>query len=299
MTVKAPPYVRQRRTLALLDAFGGSVHRADFRKLLFLYCQEPGEDPLYDFVPHRFGALSYTADADLRKLQERGLLAEANEWSLTEKGRRVARPERDVAVDDFVARHPLRGDALVAESYRRFPYHATRSEIVDRILSDDAEARQSIAEARPLSRAGGGLCTIGYQGRSLEGYLNKLIRRGVTLLCDVRCNPVSRKYGFSRRTLGDSCNGVGIAYEHLSELGIPVTQRSGLNSDTDYDALFEDYRRGLPSQEADLNRIADWIKAGSCVALTCYERLPGQCHRHCVADAIVDLEESALVVTHL
>ena len=300
LNVKAPPYLRQRRTLALLDALGGSVHRADFRKLLFLYCQEPGEDPLYDFVPHRRGALSYTADADLRKLQERGLLADADELRLTDKGRRVARPERDVAVDDFVARHPLRGDALVAESYRRFPYFATRSEFVDRVLRDDDQARQSVAEAQPASRSDGGLWTIGYQGLSLEGYLNTLLREGVTQICDVRRNPVSRKYGFSRRTLADGCNGVGIAYEHIPDLGIPGKQRHGINSDDDYDALFKDYRLNyLPSQTADLSRIADWIKAGSCVALTCYERLPAQCHRHCVANAISERMESDLVVTHL
>ena len=33
-----------------------------------------------------------------------------------------------------------------------------------------------------------GLCTIGYEGRTLENYLNRLIRDGVTQLCDVRRN---------------------------------------------------------------------------------------------------------------
>ncbi len=296
---RAPLYARQRLMLALLDALGGSVHRTDFQKLLFLYCQETDGTALYDFVPYRFGAFSFTSYADRRRLQDRGLLADDTDWLLTEKGRRVARPERDVSVDDFVARHPLRGDALVAESYRRFPYYATRSEIVNRVLSADDPARQHVALAQPLGRSGG-LWTIGYQGRSLEDYLNALHREGVTLLCDVRRNPVSRKYGFSLRTLADSCNGVGVSYEHLPDLGIPTTQRRGLNSEDDYDALFADYRlRSLPSQTADLNRIADWLRAGSRVALTCYERLPEQCHRHCVADALGDLMGAELVVTHL
>ena len=297
LKVTAPAYARQRRILALLDAFGGRVHQADFQKLMFLYCQEQGEG--YDFVPHKHGALSYTLDAEMRKLQERGFLEDDEDWRLTAEGRRVAQPERDMYVDDFVARHPARGDALVAESYRRFPYHATRSEIIDRVLSNDTEARQLVAAERPSSCLGGGLWTIGYEGKSLEGYLDTLLRNGVTLLCDVRRNPVSRKYGFSRRTLDASCNGVGIDYEHLPKLGIPVTQRSSLNSDTDYDELFDDYRRKLPSQEGELNIISGWIKAGECVALTCYERLPEQCHRHCVADAISDRMESPLVVSHL
>ncbi len=284
--------------LALLDALGGSVHRTDFQKLLFLYCQETDATPLYDFVPYRFGAFSFTSYADRRKLQERGLLADDTDWRLTEKGRCIARPERDVSVDDFVARHPLRGDALVAESYRRFPYYATRSEIVDRVLGSDDPARHHIAVAQSLGRSGG-LCTIGYQGRSLEDYLDTLLREGVTRLCDVRRNPVSRKYGFSLRALAASCDGVGVSYEHLPDLGIPATQRRGLDSEDDYSALFADYRRRcLPSQTADLNIIADWLRAGSRVALTCYERLPEQCHRHCVADAVGKLL-GELVVTHL
>ena len=296
---RASLYARQRRMLALLDALGGSVHRTDFQKLLFLYCQETDGTPLYDFVPYRFGAFSFTSYADRRKLQERGLLADIADWRLTEDGRRIAQPERDASIDGFVARHPWRGDELVAESYRRFPYYASRSEIVDRVLGSDDPARRDVAVAQPSARSGG-LCTIGYQGRSLEGYLNILLREGVTRLCDVRRNPVSRKYGFSLRTLAASCGGVGVSYEHLPNLGIPTTQRRGLNSEEDYDALFADYRlRSLPSQTADLNKIADWLRAGSCVALTCYERLPEQCHRHCVAEAVGELMGAELAVTHL
>ena len=167
------------------------------------------------------------------------------------------------------------------------------------MLGSDDAALQRVAVAQPIGRSGG-LCTIGYQGRSLEDYLNTLLREVVTRLCDVRQNPVSRKYGFSQRTLAASCDGVGIAYEHLPDLGIPTAQRRGLTSQDDYDALFADYRRrSLPSQTATLNRIADWLRAGSRVALTCYERVPEQCHRHCVADALGELLGAELVVTHL
>ena len=81
---RAPLYARQRRMLALLDALGGSVNRTDFQKLLFLYCQETDGTPLYDFVPYRFGAFSFTSYADRRKLQERGLLTNDVDWRLTE-----------------------------------------------------------------------------------------------------------------------------------------------------------------------------------------------------------------------
>ena len=107
----------------------------------------------------------------------------------------------------------------------------------------------------------------------------------VIVLCDVRRNPLSRKYGFSKKILMQkSCEGVGIRYEHLPELGIASEDRRSLTSQEDYDALFDVYEREtLPNQVDALKTIMDWIGKGERVALTCYERLPKQCHRACVA----------------
>ena len=112
--------------------------------------------------------------------------------------------------------HGLRGDPLIAETYRRYPYYAIRSDTAERMLEDDGVALRRIRDARPR-RAPARLSTIGYEGRTLEGYLNKLLRSSVTLLCDVRRNAFSRKYGFSKTTLAGACDGVGIRYEHLPE----------------------------------------------------------------------------------
>ena len=45
-------------------------------------------------------------------------------------------------------------------------------------------------------------------------------------------------------------------------------------------------RKSLPQQTEALAKIRRWVKAGERVALTCYELLPHQCHRHCVAEAL-------------
>jgi len=144
----------------------------------------------------------------------------------------------------------------------------------------------AIRTARPAVEVPG-ICTIGYEGRSLEGYLNQLIEAGVTLLCDVRRNPRSRKYGFSESTLAKTCDGVGIRYEHLPMLGIPSEERRFLATQSDYDALFDAYtRQTLSRQEHALQLIRQWVDDGMRVALTCVERLPQQCHRHCIAEAL-------------
>lgn len=283
-------YDRQKRLLALVEALGGDVGGLDFQKLLFLYCQEAGEAPAYEFVPYRFGGFSFTSYADKRRLIDKGLLAdEERVWRLTEAGRaasRVALPVKR-AMEGFAHRHSgLRGDALLAEAYRRHPYYAIRSEMADRLLANDPAVMAAVAAARPTIRKPG-ICTIGYEGRNLEGYLNQLLMAGVTLLCDVRRNPLSRKYGFSKGTLAKGCEGVGIRYEHLPELGIASEERQDLKTQADYDALFDNYERdALPHHGPALDRIRHWVNEGLRVALTCFERSAHQCHRHCVADAL-------------
>ena len=148
---------------------------------------------------------------------------------------------------------------------------------------------------------GPGLVTIGYEGRSLESYLNALLRDSVTLLCDVRRNPLSRKYGFSKSTLSKACEHVGLRYEHLPELGIASEERQALKTQADYDALFAVYERDqLPRQTAALARIRGWIEQdGQRVALTCFEAVPCQCHRHCVAEALARAGGATLIPQHL
>ena len=289
-TPKTAPalHERQRLLLGLLEALGGKARSLDFQKLLFLYCQEGDSAGAYEFVPYSLGAFSFTSYADRRKLVERGLLADADEeWRLTDDGRKAVARTGDLRLSAFVRRHrDLRGDDLVAETYRRFPYYATRSELAERVLRDDLPALQRIEAARPAKK-GAAISTIGYEGRTLESYLNELLRSGITLLCDARRNPMSRKYGFSKTTLSNGCDGVGIRYEHLPELGIASDQRQSLETQSDYDDLFAEYERtNLPQQAGTLARIAAWVEAGERVALTCYERLPQQCHRHCVAEAL-------------
>ena len=83
---------RQKRLLALVDALGGEVGNLDFQKLLFLYCREVEAEPVYEFVPYKFGGFSFTSYADKRRLTEQWLLVdEERSWKLTAAGRTVAK----------------------------------------------------------------------------------------------------------------------------------------------------------------------------------------------------------------
>jgi len=296
-------FARQRLLLTLTDALGGTVAHTDFQKLLFLYTKEWETEPSYEFVPYQFGGFSFTSYADKRRLIERGLLTEdEHRWVLSDTGRKALQHEKPLRARTarFASAHAkLRGDALIAEAYRRHPYYATRSRVAERVLPEKKD-RAPILAAKPVAR-GPGLVTIGYEGRSLEAYLNLLLQDTVTVLCDVRRNPLSRKYGFAKNTLKTACEGVGIRYEHLPELGIASADRRELETQADYDALFVTYERdSLPQQGAALEKIFGWInREGHRVALTCYEAEPCQCHRHCVAEALERLGGGRLTPHHL
>ncbi|NGZ97888.1 MAG: hypothetical protein CV089_17490 [Nitrospira sp. WS110] len=296
-------FERQRLILTLLNALDGPIGHMDFQKLLFLYTKECEEKPSYEFVPYRFGGFSFTSYADKRRLIEGGLLEEDEQhWQLSKAGRleAIRRPVSPELVSQFCRQHAgLRGNELIAEIYRHYPYYATRSEIVDKVLPD-AESRRRVEEAAS-NQAGPALLTIGYEGKCLERYLNQLLQAGVTLLCDVRRNPLSRKYGFSKATLSNACEGVGIRYEHLPELGIDSDKRRNLETQNDYDALFATYEREyLPGQHAALDRIRRWLVSDQQrVALTCFEELPQQCHRHCVAKVFESSGDGRLEPVHL
>ena len=291
-------YGRQRLLLGLLGAVGGDASNTDFQKLLFLYCKEHSshqatENPRgrYDFVPYIYGAFSFTSYADRRRLVDWGLLADDDQkWVLTEDGSNIARESGNSSIRSFAYRYrSVRGDALVADTYRRYPYYAIRSEIAEQVLQDDRRALDRIESTRPQA-APSRLFAIGYEGRTLESYLNLLIREGATLLCDVRRNAISRKYGFSKTTLERACSGVGIRYEHLPELGIESRRRRGLKTEADFKTLFKTYEQTiLPNQGDALEKIRVWLRSGESVALTCFEFEAGLCHRHCVANGLENI----------
>lgn len=290
-------FTRERHLLALLAALGGDVRNLDFQKLLFLYCQElssshpsTATSALYDFVPYQYGAFSFTSYADRRRSVGKSIIADNDRrWILTGFGRRLVSTYNIKYPSAFAHRYgDLRGNDLIAKTYRDFPYFATRSSIADSVLHNDPATLQRISSIR-TKRRHPELFTIGYENQSLERFLNKLLRANVALLCDVRRNAISRKYGFSKTTLSRACEGVGIRYEHLRELGIATSQRRRVKNEADLAQLFHNYlNHSLPRQLAALQRIRDWLDAGESVALMCFESDPYHCHRHCAADALLD-----------
>lgn len=66
-------------------------------------------------------------------------------------------------------------------------------------------------------------------------------------------------------------------------------KRQELTSQSAYDTLFADYEKStLAAETQAVDEIASILKARKRIALLCYEKLPQQCHRTRVVNAVLD-----------
>ncbi|MBN1290251.1 MAG: DUF488 domain-containing protein [Candidatus Latescibacteria bacterium] len=291
---------REKILLALLESFGGDLPNTDMQKYLFLLCQERNMSH-YQFVPYKYGCFSFQAYNDKRKLSAKGILVEGDKWRLAdgEKGYidQLSFFEKNSInriKDNFCS---LRGDSLIRYVYRKYPFYAINSEIVTKLMNKDEQ--ETINRLRPKNQ-NMGLYTIGYEGRSLEEFLNVLIKVDVKLLCDVRKNPISRKYGFSKKTLQNALESVGIKYCHFPEVGINSDKRKNLKNLYDYKILFKEYERNTLRKANDvIETIYHLLIEKKRIALTCFEKDPNKCHRTLVAKAVTDLDDNEMIIRNL
>lgn len=280
-------FYRRKIILALMQLFEGELEKIRFQKLLFLVTQRQ-ENKAYDFVPYRFGCYSYSANADLTAMANKGILSETNTHfkclDKTDYLQSLKETDRKQLLEIKKLYGGMSANALMKHTYINFPYWATKSEKAESMLTkiELEKVKNSIPANNKTV-----LFTIGYEGISLEEYLNRLLKNDVKILVDVRNNPLSMKYGFSKSQLKRYCESLGIEYIHFPEVGIQSEQRQELNTQADYDKLFAVYQKNnltktVPAQTSILNL----LKQHKRIALTCFEANIFQCHRKHLAEAI-------------
>ena len=317
-------FYRKKILLAILEAFGGSVDSLKFQKYLFLITKRLNKK-YYHFVPYKYGCFSFESYNDKRSLN--GYLKEdEKKWilnnldlSLVSKSVGYDKTSKSICVNNNgremqtsapvsvnknhtflyeINQRDREQILLVKEGYgnlsiakllkaiySRYPYYAINSKIISR-ANLSAKEKKTIENSRPkqVSRC---LFTIGYEGRSIDEYLNLLVRNNIKVLCDVRKNPLSRKYGFSKHSLQKNIQNMGMEYLHIPELGINSDLRKDLNTKQDYQTLFSFYeKKTLPTKENELNTIFALLNTKKRIALTCFEVEPDMCHRSCVSSAL-------------
>jgi uncharacterized protein (DUF488 family) len=293
-------FYRRKIILALLQLFDGELNKIRVQKLLFLFTQKQTK-AVYDFIPYKFGCYSFSANADMTAMVKRCFLIE-DEKSFQKKDPtdylKQLKPTDLKLLQEIKTNYgKMSANALMRYTYINFPFYAIKSEVSENILTK--EELEIVNKAKPKGNKKV-LFTIGYEGVSLEEYLLRLIKNDVKVLVDVRNNPLSMKYGFSKSQLKKYCASLGIEYVHIPELGIESDQRQELNTQSDYDKLFAAYRKNNLSKTTQYqNEILKLLKQHKRVALTCFEANICQCHRKHLAEAIEALPDFNYEVKHI
>ncbi len=292
-------FYRRKILLALLEVFGGSLAKTDCQKLMFLFCLRRGKN-YYDFFPYKYGNFSFLLYQDRSRLVDLGCLVKQDDFHLSIDLSYFGQ----LQIEDRLALQALvvevgnlRGEKLIRKVYLEMPYYASRSEIAEKILRRDEY--QIIKQTQndcdiPC------LFTIGYEGLSIDAFLNILISNNVVALVDVRKNPISMKYGFSKTRFANYIKLVGLLYFHIPGLGISAELRQDLKSVSSYQKLFEHYSKDiLPNQKESLEMLKGIIKDQKRVAITCFEADYHFCHRHKIAEYIAHEPPFDVPIVHL
>jgi uncharacterized protein (DUF488 family) len=266
---------------------------------MFLLSQETflgRDETFYEFLPYKFGPYSFALNRELDALTSQGYVEENRIASTTKYGLTPSGTKEQGAVDADTIRSirficekyaKVGLKALLRDVYSRYPWFSTRSELEDLLPLE--VPRQ--AAAQPA------VYTIGYQERSVDGFFDRLLRVGIRVILDVRSNPISRKYGFAKKSLGTISGKLGLGYEHWPQLGIPSEKRRGIETAAEFKQLFGYYDRVILSKvKTDVEQIADQIRMTPSV-LVCMERHAHDCHRSRLARVIS--EASGLSVVDL
>lgn len=292
-------FYRRKIILSLFQLCNGDIEKIKLQKLLFLYNQSKRESE-YDFVPYKFGCYSYSANADLVTMVKKEYLSESErDYSLIDLKDylKTIKPKDRVLLTETVERYGnMTSENLIKHIYINFPYYAINSTIAESILNKEYYNRVLSTIPNGDKKT---IFTIGYEGVSLEKYLNKLVKNNIKLLIDVRKNPLSMKYGFSKTLLKRFCESLYISYIHIPEVGINSNQRQNLDKQEDYDILFENYKKTtLKKTSTNQQEIISLLNKYNRIALTCFEANVCQCHRLSLAESLKTIE-SDLVVEHI
>ncbi|KIF11352.1 DUF488 family protein [Xanthomonas citri] len=127
--------------------------------------------------------------------------------------------------------------------------------------------------------------TIGYEGLDIDAFMSLLAEHGIDTVVDIRELPLSRKPGFSKKSLANVLNLSGLEYVHMVELGCPKTVRDGYREDGDWKRYTKGFLNHLKTQKDAIAELAELVESSTC-ALLCYEADFNYCHRSMVADAV-------------
>lgn len=140
------------------------------------------------------------------------------------------------------------------------------------------------------------ICTVGYEGLDIASFLSLLAENDIETVVDVREMPLSRKPGFSKKSLASVLNLSGREYVHMVDLGCPKQVRDRYREDGNWERYTEGFMAHLNTQDDAIAELSALAATSNC-ALLCYEADSTSCHRSMVASAVED--HCGARVTHI
>lgn len=293
-------YYRRKILLSLLQIFGGRLPKIDFQKYLFLLNVNK-QDPFFEFIPYKFGCFSFQANQDMLTMAKYNLVTESEKsWQLkNDKNYLNELKEEDIKqVNELHSRFGnIKGNKLIKYVYENYPYYSINSTIKETVL--DTEHLKTVENSKP-SKNEYTLYSIGYESKTVEYFTNELIREDIKVLCDIRKNALSMKYGFSKKQLKNIVENAGIKYIHIPELGIESDKRQQLNTKEDYEKLFRSYEvYTLPNRDTEISELYKIFIENKRIALMCFEADHNFCHRSRTINALEKKFEKEFLIKHL
>ena len=281
---------RQKIILCFLLKQTEGVSRTALMKWLFLFSREnPSSVSSYDFVPYKYGPYSFEAQQNIN--QTLAWYVEEGDYGYK------LRPEivgEVIAIANKINKPDLHRlnqiwsevgcislEPLLNRVYTQYPWYASRSELVEQEPQHDAEMA---------------IYTSGYEGRSVDSFLNNLLTHGIRGVLDVRRNAYSHKYGLSGPALRGICSKLGMEYDHIPELGVASELRKDLSGPDAYTKLFDEYEISLPERTSALSKAMEIVKLRP-TSLMCFEASSECCHRGRLAPKLAS--QVNLPVKHL
>ena len=133
--------------------------------------------------------------------------------------------------------------------------------------------------------AGGRIYSVGYEGLSVAGLVERLQQSRIEELVDVRANPFSRRPGFSKKRLAETLSAAGIIYRHEPLLGNAFRELDDFAAAM---ALMREHLAAGEPAEAVARLVA--LAEGRRIAVLCLEADQSRCHRREVLAAASALD---------
>lgn len=293
-------YYRRKILLALLQTFGGVLPKIDFQKYLFLLNVNK-QNPFFEFIPYKFGCFSFQANQDMSTMVKYSLVTDSEKnWQLKSNINYLneLKGEDSAQIKEMQKRFEnLKGRNLIKYVYENYPYYSINSTIKETIL--DKEHLTVVENSKPNNSVFT-LYSIGYEGKTVEHFTNELIHENIKVLCDIRKNALSMKYGFSKKQLKNVVENAGIKYIHIPALGIESDKRQQLNSKEDYENLFRNYKLNtIPQRDNEILELYKIFIENKRIALMCFEADHNFCHRSRTIDALKNRFDEDFLIKHL